>query len=640
MKTSLGIKNFRIFDKEGVILEINPITFLTGCNSSGKSSVTKAIYFLKYILEDKNPFVEFPTNTLHNENCILHGGNDREDTSFSYTRYSKYLHEEVTIHVYLDRHFTITSKDNELIAEGSDVTHRSGWSNFYFKYEYIKNKYLVHLLFAERVWEKHYFQCKDANPEYSDYELCDVVLDTVNDKFTHDSKTPVQFNDVYNSYSYPWFSVSSKGDLREEAIFWLLTNDSFFYIPILDDLEDVTSDEFERFINNKWPSFQIGKTRHYHEYFMKSLAEDFAKSGKSNFLEYYLDKESSQYVGSDFRKESPVDYANQKNIVEYLDGVLYSEDLTDDGYVKEEWRHAEIEELEAVENDFHFDSVSFGLLYHFVAVLNHSVASYDDSCNIIESENYDYRGIRYGSALLASMNNDYSKRIEEELFQQDSLFNLSYVSSSRALIKRLYPYSDNTEFARLILDYINNDSTHKGSFINKWVKIFNIGEEVVFQSVVDNLGAVIYIKKENSRLSNIADEGYGIIQLLSILIQIELVAIKNRNDTIIIEEPEIHLHPRYQSLLTDMFYEAYEEYGIHFIIETHSEYMIRKSQVLVAQMGFETNEEAEKNSPFRTYYISKDSAPYSLGYRKDGKFVKDFGPGFYDEAANLMFEIL
>jgi predicted ATP-binding protein involved in virulence len=43
MKSKLTIKNFRIFDSVGQTFEINPITILTGCNSSGKSSLVKSI---------------------------------------------------------------------------------------------------------------------------------------------------------------------------------------------------------------------------------------------------------------------------------------------------------------------------------------------------------------------------------------------------------------------------------------------------------------------------------------------------------------------------------------------------------------------------------------------------------------------
>ena len=51
MKTNLTIKNFRVFDENGVSVELNPITILTGCNSSGKSSIVKAILLLDEYLK-------------------------------------------------------------------------------------------------------------------------------------------------------------------------------------------------------------------------------------------------------------------------------------------------------------------------------------------------------------------------------------------------------------------------------------------------------------------------------------------------------------------------------------------------------------------------------------------------------------
>ena len=47
MKTNYTIKNFRVFDKKGVTVEISPRTFLVGCNSSGKSSIVKSLTLLK-----------------------------------------------------------------------------------------------------------------------------------------------------------------------------------------------------------------------------------------------------------------------------------------------------------------------------------------------------------------------------------------------------------------------------------------------------------------------------------------------------------------------------------------------------------------------------------------------------------------
>ena len=41
-----SLKNFRSFGEEGADFELAPITVLTGCNSSGKSSLVKAILLL------------------------------------------------------------------------------------------------------------------------------------------------------------------------------------------------------------------------------------------------------------------------------------------------------------------------------------------------------------------------------------------------------------------------------------------------------------------------------------------------------------------------------------------------------------------------------------------------------------------
>ena len=47
MNNRLSLKNFRDFDEKGAEFGIAPITVLTGCNSSGKSSVIKSLMLLK-----------------------------------------------------------------------------------------------------------------------------------------------------------------------------------------------------------------------------------------------------------------------------------------------------------------------------------------------------------------------------------------------------------------------------------------------------------------------------------------------------------------------------------------------------------------------------------------------------------------
>ena len=109
----------------------------------------------------------------------------------------------------------------------------------------------------------------------------------------------------------------------------------------------------------------------------------------------------------------------------------------------------------------------------------------------------------------------------------------------------------------------------------------------------------------------------------------------------IVEEPEQNLHPALQSKLADLFLEVYKKFGINVLVETHSEYLIRKTQVLVAQQ----NKQADKSSvdsPFKVYYIPQpeDGKPYEMEYLPNGAFSNSFGAGFYDEASLLSFQVL
>ena len=166
--------------------------------------------------------------------------------------------------------------------------------------------------------------------------------------------------------------------------------------------------------------------------------------------------------------------------------------------------------------------------------------------------------------------------------------------------------------------------------------------------------AYLINEKEEERL--LADEGYGITQLVALLLQIdncipiflgcdEDTLIKEHKKvynyepkTICVEEPEVHLHPKYQSLLADMFVEAYQKYNIHFIIETHSEYLIRKLQVMVAD-----KENALSPNDVSLNYVEKDengvSTNRQIKIEEDGSLSDSFGAGFYDEADTLAIQL-
>lgn len=75
----------------------------------------------------------------------------------------------------------------------------------------------------------------------------------------------------------------------------------------------------------------------------------------------------------------------------------------------------------------------------------------------------------------------------------------------------------------------------------------------------------------NKNSINIYNTGYGISQTLPIFIESIL---RPKNSWFAIQQPEIHLHPKAQAALGNLFYELAIIENKKFLIETHSDYII------------------------------------------------------------------
>ena len=90
---------------------------------------------------------------------------------------------------------------------------------------------------------------------------------------------------------------------------------------------------------------------------------------------------------------------------------------------------------------------------------------------------------------------------------------------------------------------------------------------------------MIYIINNNDDKIKINHVGYGISQILPIIVQGLNMSI---NGTLIIEQPEIHLHPKVQSRLFDFFYSLVLQKK-KLVIETHSSHLISRLRRRVAE---------------------------------------------------------
>jgi predicted ATPase len=78
----------------------------------------------------------------------------------------------------------------------------------------------------------------------------------------------------------------------------------------------------------------------------------------------------------------------------------------------------------------------------------------------------------------------------------------------------------------------------------------------------------------------ITDVGFGVSQVLPVL---ALCYYAPLEATIILEQPELHLHPAVQAGLADVFIDAIKTRNIQIILESHSEHLLRRLQRRIAE---------------------------------------------------------
>ena len=169
---------------------------------------------------------------------------------------------------------------------------------------------------------------------------------------------------------------------------------------------------------------------------------------------------------------------------------------------------------------------------------------------------------------------------------------VNYVSPLRAFPKRYY-FLDEANVSSS-LDTIDGDNLTEilkqnkdlRKLVNEWLKVFNVTVNI------EDLKDVIHKIKinQNGVSLDITDVGFGISQILPVIVQGFL---SQENSITLIEQPEIHLHPKMQAQLADLFIDIIKTTQRNtksLIIETHSEYLLKRLRRRIAE-GSLSNED-------------------------------------------------
>lgn len=217
---------------------------------------------------------------------------------------------------------------------------------------------------------------------------------------------------------------------------------------------------------------------------------------------------------------------------------------------------------------------------------------------------------------------------------------LTYVMPLRAIVQRYYRYNN------YAVDSIDADGGNLPMFFNgltdeafedfnkRWLlPIFKF--ELQLRSSGGGHVELLVIE-ENEPKRNLIDVGFGYTQILPILtiiwkaIMVDCVNTDETDDfckthTIAIEQPELHLHPRFQGMFVDMLDKVIqichkENKDVRIIIETHSE-------VIINRLGIKVMDE-------KSYIKAKDVNVLLFNAKEEG-FETDVVSSTYDEEGYL-----
>jgi len=226
-------------------------------------------------------------------------------------------------------------------------------------------------------------------------------------------------------------------------------------------------------------------------------------------------------------------------------------------------------------------------------------------------------------------------------YLHDYFLNCRYITPLRAAADRYYRIQ-NVSIEALdpngsnLAMFLRAKSETEIEELNEWLSD-EIGFKIELKSSLGHTS--IFIIGESNDRSNIADSGFGYSQILPILIQIWDSAKSGDTTyrrtsgptTIVIEQPELHLHPKMQSRLGTAFCKAMKiakdnGFDLRILIETHS-------KDIIDAVGRAIDQKVISEHEVSIYLVDKESQPCvkESSYDSDG-YLLNWPYGFLEGA--------
>lgn len=587
MSESIGFENFRIFEKE-VLIDLTPITILTGPNSSGKSSVIKAAKLLKQnICSDKYSGLPIslsftPDDFGHNLasfNQICNRASQSSDISFTIPINLETLgndfHGKITYGIIDEgnKAGAITLNSFSIFQTGQtsvQLARIKGALGGFYDME-------INPILVKSCLEEHFLKLigYNLNPQdalssallYSNKKSLpgqDILSDLLNSDEKYFIEKPIM----------PWYNLFVD-DIRFRIMHYEKANDPVFNI------------RFQRIVDHYHHQIELFRLNNDIQNTLEATYQYFQKL-EIDFFNFINDK----------KLDFPIDLSISNRNTLWWNGILFN-DYFDKGI------ETSINTVQAI---LDYDSNLAELMY-----------IYENAPSI---ENYH-----------VWQNNDVFNHYLQYIILESIEQCRSYINDFRfADLNRieqvlLYSNANSSTAFKILNDYLRSEKLVKSKIVEHLSKI-QIAEDFVIEQ--GNGAYQINLLKQNSWVP-LAEMGFGISKIFFFLLTLSTYKL------VFIEEPESNLHPDLQSKLADIL-QSFSSSNTKFIIETHSEYLIRKFQYMVATNNLSKddiiihyfNPEGDKN---------KTQPVKSIRINRDGSLDGEFGRGFYDEASNIIRDL-
>ena len=179
-------------------------------------------------------------------------------------------------------------------------------------------------------------------------------------------------------------------------------------------------------------------------------------------------------------------------------------------------------------------------------------------------------------------------KLHYSFFPPFSNFHFHSFAPIRTKPQRIYNPTNETEDPEgnemaMTLNNLSRSKPSEWKILRDQLEMFGKNSKLFEKLIVKNFGKSfidpfqIQLAVQKGPNVNLSDVGYGVSQVLPILVRI--LRTGNHSTTFLMQQPELHLHPMGQAEFISTLNEIQKTYSHSYIIETHSDYMIDRARI-------------------------------------------------------------